>query len=166
MKRALVLAIPLVLVAGLATAPVSAAGENQADKVQDAAGAPPSKTDKTPNTGGVAPDKGTTGSVANDGTINDLLSAIADSRTTATAIGAMRQVSRLNVVKVSTMVKGDDARSVANAVKDSGPDHKALQSAIRNNPALNAKLQAKKTKPSRIVAARIEADGTVTIFAD
>lgn len=166
MKREMALAVLLLSGAALSSAPALADMTTQPVQQNSGAVKLTQRSEKTPNTGGIAPDAGTTGSVSHDGAINDLLSAISDSRTSATAIGAMRQVSRVNVVKVSSIARGDDARSVSNAVRDNGQDRKTLQSAIRKNAALSAKLKAKKTSPSQIVAAKIEADGSVTIFAD
>lgn len=167
MKSHIIVAAGALLLTGIAAAPALA--ETLPGKLPpasgDASGRTMPKTAPTPNTGGVAPDTATTGSTSNDMAVNSLLSAIADSRNSATALSAMKQVSKVKVVKLAEVAKGDDARTVANAVKDNKDERKGLQAAIQSNPALSAKLKSQHTDPSSVVAAKIEADGSVTIFA-
>jgi hypothetical protein len=165
MRRTLPLALAALFLAGSISAPALAQNATSQHGANQPAAAMP-KSDQTPNTGGVAPDNEKTGSIARDNAMNTLLSAIAQTHSTATAVSAMKQVSGIRVVRIGDIAKGDDARTVANAMKDSSNDRKALQAAVRSNPALSVKLKSKKTSASQVVAAKIEADGTVTFFAN
>lgn len=165
MKRTLSIALAAFCLTVSISVPAGAQNlPTQHEAKQPAAAMP--KSDVTPNTGGVAPENEKTGSIPRDDAMNSLLSAIAQTHSSATAVSAMKQVRGVRVVRISDIAKGDDARTVANAMKDSGKDRKALQSAVRANPALSAKLEAQNTNASQVVAAKIEADGTVTVFAD
>lgn len=165
MKRTLSLALAALFLTVSISAPAWAQDQASQHKTKQPASAMP-KSDETPNTGGVAPDNEKTGSIARDSAMNTLLSAIAQTHSSATALGAMKQVRSVRVVRIGAIAKGDDARTVASALKDSSQDRKALQSAVRSNPALSAKLNSKGTNASQVVAAKIEADGTVTVFAN
>ena len=165
MRRTLPLALAALFLAGSISTPALAQKAASRHGAKQPAAAMP-KSGETPNTGGVAPDNEKTGSIARDDAMNSLLSAIAQTHSSATALSAMKQVRGVRVVRISDIAKGDDARTVANAMKDSSQDRKALQSALRSNPALSAKLKSKKTNASQVVAAKIEADGTVTVFSD
>jgi hypothetical protein len=164
MKRLLALAVSTLFVAGAVSAPALA--KDLAPQQGEGSGSALPKSEPVPNTGGVAPDRDTTGSISRDEAMNTLLSAIADAHSSATALSAMRKVAKLRVVRVRDIARGDDARTIANAVKDNAQDRKALQSAVRSNPALSARLKEKKADPAQIVAATIEADGSVTVFTD
>ena len=166
MRRVFTLVLSTLFVTGAISAPALSK-----DVPQHGAKTAPAmpKSEKVPNTGGVSPESGTTGSISRDSrddAMNTLLSAISDAHSSATALGAMRKISAVRVVRVHDIAKGDDARTVASAMKDNRKDRDALQSAIRSNATLAKRLAAKGTKPAQVVAAKIEADGSVTVFAD
>jgi hypothetical protein len=164
MKRILALAFPTLFMAGALSTPVLA---KDVPPQQGAMSGPTlPKSESVPNTGGISPDHDPTGSISRNDAMSALLSAIAGAHGSATALSAMRKVAQLRVVRVRDIARGDDERTVANAVKDNAQDRKALQLAMRTNPVLSTRLKAKKTDPSQIVAARIEADGSVTVFTD
>jgi hypothetical protein len=164
MRRTLAVAISALFLSGSMAAPALSK-----DAVQDhgsKANSPLPKSEKVPNTGGVAPQSDSTGSISGDDAINMLLSAISDTNSSATALSAMKVVGKVRVVRVRDIAKGNDARTVAGAVKDNSRDRKTLQSAIRSNGRLSARLKQKRTSPSQVVAAKIEADGSLTVYAE
>ncbi|TAN10449.1 MAG: hypothetical protein EPN45_06490, partial [Rhizobiaceae bacterium] len=132
MKRILTLAFSTLFAAGAVSTPVYA--KDVLPQQGAGGGSALPRSEKVPNAGGVSPDRDTTGSLSRDDAMSTLLSAIADAHSSATALSAMRKVGRLRVVRVRDIAKGDDARTIANAVKDNGRDRKALQSAVRSNP--------------------------------
>ncbi len=107
-------------------------------------------------------DTSTTASTGAKADLGTVLSAIQASRNTATAIQAMTTVGAVNIVKLSPT--GDDKQALDKAVGDNQADITGVQAAIMANKALKTKLDAETVDTSAIVAANIEADGTVTVF--
>ncbi|AWC21692.1 hypothetical protein CO731_01144 [Aminobacter sp. MSH1] len=107
-------------------------------------------------------DTSTTASTGAKADLGTVLSAIQASRNTATAFQAMTTVGAVNIVKL--LPTGDDKQALDKAVGDNQADITGVQAAIMANKALKTKLDAETVDTSAIVAASIEADGSVTVF--
>lgn len=107
-------------------------------------------------------DTSTTASTGSKADLGTVLSAIQASRSTATAIQAMTTVGTVNVVKLSPT--GDDKQALDKAVADNQADITGVQAAIMANADLKTELEAETIDTSAVVAAGIEADGSVTVF--
>lgn len=97
-------------------------------------------------------------------TFSDALDAVRGDDKTATRLANMSAVSHLNVIDV-TKLDGASRKKLDQAVADNRSKVSRLR-AVLDTPALKAKLDARSVKPSRVVAAAIENDGSVTIFVD
>ncbi|GAA4123538.1 hypothetical protein ACFFTN_07785 [Aminobacter aganoensis] len=107
-------------------------------------------------------DTSTTASTGAKADLGTVLPAIQASRTTATAIQALTTVGTVNVVKLSPT--GNDKEALEKAVSENQADITGLQAAIMANSALKTKLDSETIDTSAVVAASIEADGSVTVF--
>jgi hypothetical protein len=65
---------------------------------------------------------------------------------------------------VSDLAKGNNMEAFDNAVSKNQADITSLQTAVGANTALKAKLDAQSVATSDIVAANVEADGSVTVY--
>jgi len=102
-----------------------------------------------------------TGAKANFGTV---MSSIKAGKTNVSAITGLTTVSKVNVVKVSDLAKGNNMQALDKAITDNQADITGLQTAINGNTALKAKLDAEQIQASSVVAADIAADGSVTVY--
>jgi hypothetical protein len=167
MTRAIMLGAALLFAAGTAAAPALADDAARKPAASDSAtGTTIPKTEPTPNTGGLAPDTETTASTGGNVAAADLLAAIKDSRNSANAIGSMKAVSRVRIVKIDDVAKGGNAGTVKSAIEGNKQDITGLQAAVESNPALSEKLKASQTDMSSIVAAKVEGDGSVTLYVE
>lgn len=98
---------------------------------------------------------------ANFGTV---MSSIKAGKTNVDAIGSLTTVSEVNVVRVDDLAKGNNMQALDRAITDNQADITSLQTAISGNTALKAKLDAASIDASGVVAANIEADGSVTVY--
>ena len=94
-----------------------------------------------------------------------MLAAIRAGKTNVGAIDSMSSVSEVEVVRITDLVGGTDAQALETAVAENQADIEALQKAIEGNMALKAELDANSVAVSDIVAANVEADGSLTVFA-
>ena len=109
-------------------------------------------------------DTGTTASTNADANFGSVISAIQAGKTNVGAIQGLTSVSNVKVVKVSELAKGNNMEALNNAVSKNQADITSLQTAVGANPALKAKLDAQSVVTSDIVAANVEADGSVTVY--
>ncbi|MBT1158858.1 hypothetical protein J1C56_25105 [Aminobacter anthyllidis] len=109
-------------------------------------------------------DTSTTASTGAKADLGTVMSAIEASRSTATAIQAMTSVRSVQIVKVSEIATGDDKQALDSAVSDNQSDITGVQAAIMANATLKKQLDAETVDTSSIVAAAINADGSVTVF--
>lgn len=93
-----------------------------------------------------------------------VMSSIEASSGTATAIQALTTARSVSIVKIKDIAKGDELPRIKQAMKDKQADITGVQAAIMANSELKAKVDAENVDMSSIVAARIAADGSVTIF--
>ncbi|MDH4987349.1 hypothetical protein QEZ47_17855 [Aminobacter anthyllidis] len=109
-------------------------------------------------------DTSTTASTGAKAELGTVMSAIEASRSTATAIQAMTSVRSVQIIKVSEIATGDDKQALDRAVSDNQSDITGVQAAIMANATLKKQLDAETVDTSSIVAAAINADGSVTVF--
>jgi hypothetical protein len=109
-------------------------------------------------------DTGTTASTGGDDNFGSVISAIQAGKTNIGAIEGLTSVSNVKVVKVSELAKGNNMEALDNGVSKNQADITSLQTAVGANPALKAKLDAQSVMASDIVAANVEADGSVTVY--
>lgn len=109
-------------------------------------------------------DTSTTASTGAKADLGTVMSAIEASRSTATAIQAMTSVRSVQIIKVSEIATGNDKQALDSAVSDNQSDITGVQAAIMANATLKKQLDAETVDTSSIVAAAINADGSVTVF--
>lgn len=108
------------------------------------------------------PDQSTTQSTQPVDAAKAALDAINNSKAVSNDLGAMTAVSKINIVKISEL--GGDPTEFQSAI-DANKDHATgVQAAIKASPALSAELDKEMLDVSSVVAAHIEADGSVTIY--
>jgi hypothetical protein len=109
-------------------------------------------------------DTNTTASTNADANFGSVISAIQAGKSSATSIQGLTTVSNVKVVKVSDLAKGNSMEAFDNAVSKNQADITNLQTAIGANAALKAKLNEQSITAADIVAANVEADGSVTVY--
>jgi hypothetical protein len=166
MKRLIALTSAIALAAAAAPAlagssKVGAQVDTQVDTQAGGSGATTlPQTGATPDV--MAPDAGTTASTSGAAGIEAALDAINGSADT-TAIGGLTSVSNVRVMKLGELSAENQAELMA-AVDAHKQHATGLQAAIKANPALSAKLQEQNVDMSSVVATKIEADGSVTVY--
>jgi hypothetical protein len=110
-------------------------------------------------------DTSTTASANANANFGHLISSIRASANSSTQIDAMTDASDVTVVEVSTLIQGNNEVALENAVEDNQDSIGQLQASIENNAALRAELQEQGVEDvSAVVAADVNADGSVTVF--
>ncbi len=116
---------------------------------------------QTETTGTDTDTTASTGAKANFGTV---MSSIKAGKTNVGAIGTLTAVSKVNVIRVADLAKGNNMQALDKAVADNQADITSLQTAVSGNAALKAKLDAESVQASNVIAANVEADGSVTVY--
>lgn len=98
-----------------------------------------------------------------DASLDGVISAMGNNSTSATSIGAMTEVSTVNVIRISE-IQDADMDAFATAEADNRDSIGALQSTISGNAAVMAALEAQSIDPSTVVAADVAADGALTVY--
>jgi hypothetical protein len=98
---------------------------------------------------------------ANFGTV---MSTIKAGKTNVSAITGLTTVNKVNVVRVGELAQGNNMQALDKAIADNQTDITSLQTAISGNTALKAKLDAEQVQAANVVAANVEADGSVTVY--
>jgi endonuclease/exonuclease/phosphatase family metal-dependent hydrolase len=109
-------------------------------------------------------DTSTTASTDAKANFGTVMSSIEAGKTNVSAITGLTAVNKVNVVKVGDLAKGNNMQALDKAITDNQTDITGLQTAISGNTALKAKLDAEQVQASSVVAADVEADGSVTVF--
>jgi hypothetical protein len=109
-------------------------------------------------------DTSTTASTDAKANFGTVMSSIKAGKTNVSAITGLTTVNKVNVVKVSDLAQGNNMQALDKAITDNQTDITGLQTAISGNAALKAKLDAEQVQASSVVAADVEADGSVTVF--
>jgi predicted homoserine dehydrogenase-like protein len=90
------------------------------------------------------------------------MSSIRAGKTNVGAINSLSTVSTVKVVQISDLAKGNNVQALDKAIADNQADIQSLRTAISGNAAFSGKLTA--DQASNVVAATIEADGSVTVY--
>jgi hypothetical protein len=112
----------------------------------------------------ITPDTSTTGSVSADTNFGDVISSIRAGKTNAEQLGTITDVSKVKVVRVDELAKGENANALENALTENKEQVSDLQAAVEQNTALKAELEKQQVQASSVVATKTEADGSVTVF--
>jgi hypothetical protein len=112
----------------------------------------------------VETDAGTTASTDAKANFGTVMSSIKAGKTNVSAISGMTNVSKVNIIRIGDLAKGNNMQAVEKAITDNQADIAGLQTAIGANTALKAKLDAQSIQASSVVAANVEADGSVTVY--
>jgi len=123
----------------------------------------PGSTSVTPEVQ-AAPDAATTNAIPG-GDLDAAIAAMRDNRASANALGDLTAVSEVRFVALESMA-GARKGELDVALEETKDDQTGLQAAIKANPALSAKLEEESVDISTVVAGRIEADGSVTLYTD
>jgi hypothetical protein len=118
---------------------------------------------QTPNTGGVAPAEGAAGQ--GQSPVEVAISAMRSSADSAKRVQTMSKVAFVQIVDVGSGGKTDQA-AVQKAASENREGIKSLQDAIQANAALSDKLGEKSVKSESVVAAKLNDDGSLTIYID
>ncbi|RUM99545.1 hypothetical protein EET67_01180 [Pseudaminobacter arsenicus] len=159
MKRTLTLAAAsMIAIAGLSGASYAE------DAMKPAAGATTGAESGATGTTTIAPDAGTTGSVSADVNFDDVISSIRNAKSDADQIGTLTEASNVKVVKVGDLATGENATALETALSENKEQVTELQAAVEANTALKAELEKQQVQASSVVAAKTEADGSITVF--
>jgi hypothetical protein len=112
----------------------------------------------------VETDASTTASTDAKANFGSVMSSIKAGKTNVSAISGMSTVSKVNIIRVGDLAKGNNMQALDKAIMDNEADITSLQTAIGANTALKAKLDAELVQASSVVAANVEADGSVTVY--
>jgi len=157
MKRSI--AIVSLLLATTISAPVMAE-----DGAKQTGSQTQTETGTTAQTGTTGTDTDTTASTSAKANFGTVMSSIKAGKTNVSAIGALTAVSQVNVVRVGDLAQGNNMQALDKAVADNQTDIASLQTAVSGNTALKAKLDAESVQASSVIAANVEADGSVTVY--
>ena len=126
----------------------------------------PALAEDTPTTAGtkVETDASTTASTDAKANFGTVMSSIKAGKTNVNAISALTTVSNVNVIRIGDLAKGNNMQALDKAIADNQADITGLQTVIGANTALKAKLDAESIQASSVVAADVEADGSVTVY--
>ncbi|MEP9387178.1 hypothetical protein [Mesorhizobium sp. KR9-304] len=109
-------------------------------------------------------DANTTASTDAKANFGTVMSSIKAGKTNVSAITGLTMVNKVNVIRVGDLAKGNNMQALDKAITDNQADITGLQNAIGANAALKAKLDAESVEASSVVAANVEADGSVTVY--
>jgi F0F1-type ATP synthase delta subunit len=110
-------------------------------------------------------DTSTTASASANSNFGQLISSIRASANSSTQIDAMTDASDVTVVEASTLIEGNGQVALENAVEENQDSIEDLRTSIQANADLMAELENQGvTDLSSVVAAIVNADGSVTIF--
>lgn len=160
MKRTLTLAAAsIIAIAGL-----SSAMAEDASKPASGATMGTESGATTESGSAITPDTSTTGSVSSEANFGEVISSIRAGKTNAEQLGTITDVSKVNVVRINELAKGENAAALENALTENKEQVSDLQAAVEKNTALTAELEKQQVEASSVVAAKTEADGSVTVF--
>lgn len=97
------------------------------------------------------------------GTFDGALSAMTRAGEAAGSIGAMTEVSSVNVIKVDGMADAN-MEAFAKAETDNQASIDELRASLDANAAVKAALDAQSVNSGDVVAASVNADGSLTVF--
>jgi len=112
----------------------------------------------------VETDASTTASTDAKANFGSVMSSIKAGKANVGGISGMSTVSKVNIIRVADLAKGNNMQALDKAIMDNEADITSLQTAIGANTALKAKLDAEFVQASSVVAANVEADGSVTVY--
>lgn len=92
-----------------------------------------------------------------------VISSINATSETNAELAALQSVPDVNVVQVETL-QDVDSPALENAISRNQDDIDTLRSTIESNSIVNAALEAENVEASEIVAAQVDADGSLTVF--
>jgi hypothetical protein len=110
-------------------------------------------------------DPGQTASTAAGSDLETLIASIRSGKTNIGAIASLTSVGKVEVVRIGDLAAGAGAGALETAITENQADIEALQGVIAGNPALVARLDENAVDVSTVVAAKVEADGSLTVFA-
>ena len=122
------------------------------------------ETGTTAQTGATATDTDTTASTGAKANFGTVMSSIKAGKTNVGAIGALTAVNQVNVIRVGDLAQGNNRQALDKAVADNQADITSLQTAVSGNTALKMMLDAESVQASSVIAANVEADGSVTVY--
>jgi hypothetical protein len=121
----------------------------------------PGSTSATPEVQ-AAPDAATTNAIPSDD-LDAAIAAMRDNRASANVLGDLTAVSEVRFVPLEPLA-GARKGELDVALEETKNDQTGLQAAIKANPALSEKLEEENVDISTIVAGKVEADGSVTLY--
>ncbi len=113
----------------------------------------------------VSPDVGTTQSTRPVTDLEAVKAAVNANDRSAKQIPTIAGIGTIKVVRLSDIEADATDRQVLDSMLSAAKDKvDLLQKAIAGNAALKAALDKERVEPSAIVATRLEADGSLTVF--
>lgn len=160
MKRSLLYATSILAVAvfsapSLAESPAKSENPDSTGQTQISPGA---QLNTDPGTG---TDAGTTASTASD--MDSFVTILGTGSDAARTIGTMKQVSSVTVVNTSDLAKANKQAYDA-ALNNNVKPITDLQAAVAANEAFSTELVKSKVQATDVVATKVNADGSVTVY--
>ncbi|MBX3576851.1 MAG: hypothetical protein KF723_06555 [Rhizobiaceae bacterium] len=157
MNRPVALSIATLLAVAM---PALAQSTGTTDRLPQATQAPAAGDAMTPDM--AVPDRSTTSATQPIDARQAALDAINGAREASAKLGTVSAISRINVVKISEI--GGDPVEMQSAIDANKVHATGVQAAIKANAALSTKMSEENLDVSAVVAAHIEADGSVTVY--
>ena len=101
---------------------------------------------------------------ANDPNFGQGISSIQASKTGSTQIQGLTTVKSVNVVTVDDLAQGENMKALDEAVTKNQSDITSLRTAMTSNTAVNTALTTNNVDVNKVVAAKIEGDGMLTVY--
>lgn len=168
MKRILAITTAALMTSALAGTAAYANDMKKDESTQTQSGATDSMNSDTgsmnSDTGSAANvDTDTTASTNAAPTADDLMSALQGGDAAASSIKSMSNVSNVSIVNTDELAQAD-MTEIDSAVEQNQSQIDQLHQAIDGNDALKSKLQEQDVDVSNVIAAKTNADGSLTLF--
>ena len=101
---------------------------------------------------------------ASNANFGQVISSIQASKTGASHLPAITDVTRVNVDKVTELATGENMTALDNAVTKNEADITSLRSAMTTNTTVNTALTNANVDVAAVVAADVGSDGVLTVY--
>jgi hypothetical protein len=98
--------------------------------------------------------------------LGQVVSSIGSSQETAAGLAAATDVSTVNVVSLGALAEGENGVALESAIKDNADAVAALRNSLQANTAVSSALESQGIDLAAVVAATVNADGSVTVYTE
>lgn len=109
-------------------------------------------------------DPGTTGAIGAGANVGAVVSAINSGQLGTAEIESATDIGMVNVVRIDEMPGGEEQQAIDQAVDERQAEIEELRAAIEAHSDIYGELEAQGVSAGDVVAADVEADGSVTVY--